>query len=49
LEKGLRRSLVISGGDPLIFLQSPIAIIFFILTIFAVISLTKGKLKKLKE
>ena len=49
LEKGLRRSLVISGGDPLIFFQSPIAIIFFILTIFAVISLTKGKLKKLKE
>jgi putative tricarboxylic transport membrane protein len=49
LEKGLRRSLVISDGSPLIFLQSPIAIFFFILTIFAVISLTRGSLRKIKD
>jgi putative tricarboxylic transport membrane protein len=49
LEKGLRRSLVISGGDPLVFFKSPIAIFFFVLTILAVISLTRGSLKKIKE
>jgi len=49
LEKGLRRSLIISDGDPLILFQSPIAIFFYVLTIFAVISLTRGKLKKLKD
>jgi putative tricarboxylic transport membrane protein len=47
LEKGLRRSLTISGGDPLILL-SPISIAFYILTILAVISLTRGFLRKLK-
>lgn len=47
LEKGLRRSLTISGGDPLILL-SPIAIVFYILTIIAVISLSRGFLRKLK-
>jgi putative tricarboxylic transport membrane protein len=47
LEKGLRRSLTISGGDPLILL-SPIAIAFYVLTIIAVVSLTKGVLSKLK-
>jgi putative tricarboxylic transport membrane protein len=49
LEKGLRRSLVISDGDPLIFFKSPIAIIFFILTIIAVISLTRRSLRKYKD
>lgn len=48
LEKGLRRSLVVSGGDPMIFFTSPIAIFFFILTILAVYSLTKGALRKIK-
>ena len=48
LERGLRRSLVISGGDPMIFLESPLADVFFILTILAVISLTRGAMKKLK-
>jgi putative tricarboxylic transport membrane protein len=49
LEKGLRRSLVISQGDPLIFFKSPIAIVFFILTIIAIISLTRGTLRKIKD
>jgi len=49
LEKGLRRSLDISGGDPMIFFQSPIAIIFFIFTILAIISLTRGNLKKYRD
>lgn len=49
LEKGLRRSLVISDGDISIFFTSPIAIAFFILTILAVISLTKGALRKMKD
>ncbi len=48
LEKGLRRSLTISGGDPTILL-SPIAIVFYVLTILAVISLTRGFLSKIKE
>lgn len=49
LEKGLRRSLSISDGDPMIFLQSPIAVGFFILTILAVISITRGSLRKAKD
>lgn len=48
LEKGLRRSLTISGGDPTILL-SPIAIVFYVLTILAVISLTRGFLSRIKE
>ncbi len=49
LERGLRRSLVISDGSLLIFFQSPIAIFFYILTIFAVYSITKGTLKDIKS
>lgn len=48
LEKGLRRSLVISDGDPLIFFTSPIAVGFFVLTIMAVISITRGSMKRMK-
>jgi putative tricarboxylic transport membrane protein len=48
LERGLRRSLAISGGSPLIFLQSPIAIAFFILTIVAVITISRGMIRKEK-
>lgn len=48
LERGLRRSLTISGGSPLIFFKSPIAIIFFILTILAIISLSRGMLRKMR-
>jgi putative tricarboxylic transport membrane protein len=48
LERGLRRSLTLSGGSPLIFFKSPIAIIFFILTILAIISLSRGVLRKMK-
>lgn len=48
LETGLRRSLVISGGSPIIFFKSPLAIFFFVLTAIAVISLTRGTLKKIK-
>jgi putative tricarboxylic transport membrane protein len=46
LEKGLRRSLAISGGSPLIFFQSPIAIIFFIFTIIAIITISRGVIRK---
>jgi putative tricarboxylic transport membrane protein len=42
LEKGMRRSLTLSGGDFLIFFRSPIAIFFFILTILVVISVARG-------
>lgn len=45
LEKGLRRSLVISDGDPSILIQSPIAIFFYILTILAVIAIVRGRLR----
>ena len=48
LERGLRRSLVISDGNPVIFLQRPISVLFLILTIVAIISIirARGKLKK---
>ena len=49
LERGLRRSLAVSGGDPIIFLQSPIAIIFFILTALAIFSMVRGAFKKTKD
>lgn len=48
LERGLRRSLAISGGNPLIFFQSPIAVIFFILTALAIFSIARGVFKKPK-
>jgi putative tricarboxylic transport membrane protein len=38
LERGVRRTLIVSGGDPAIFVQQPIALTFFLLTI-AVIAL----------
>ncbi|MBZ8132715.1 tripartite tricarboxylate transporter permease [Afifella sp. IM 167] len=44
LEKGLRRSLVISDGDPMIFLHSPIAVGFFILTILAIVTIVRSRL-----
>lgn len=46
LEQGLRRSLAVSGGDPLILVQSPIALFFYALTILAVISIIRTGLKK---
>jgi len=46
LERGLRRSLVISGGSPVIFLRSPIAIFFFVLTALAIISIARKRLKE---
>jgi TctA family transporter len=49
LEKGLRRSLSISGGNPIIFFQSPIAIAFFILTIIAIITMSREKIRKTKS
>lgn len=48
LERGLRRSLAISGGDPLIFFQRPIAIGFFVLTVIAIISLSRGASRKMR-
>ncbi|MBW2118161.1 MAG: tripartite tricarboxylate transporter permease [Deltaproteobacteria bacterium] len=48
LEKGLRRSLALSGGDVLIFFKSPIAVVFFILTILAVFSISRGLFRKTK-
>ncbi|WP_202912970.1 tripartite tricarboxylate transporter permease [Acuticoccus sediminis] len=44
LEKGLRRSLVISDGDPMILVQSPIALVFYALTVIAVIAIVRGRL-----
>ena len=49
LEKCLRRPLVISDGNPMIFLKSPIAVICFIFTIFGVVSITRGALRKIKD
>jgi len=48
LERGLRRSLTISGGSLLIFFKSPIAIVFFILTILVIISISRGMFRKIK-
>lgn len=48
LERGLRRSLAISGGDPLIFFKSPIAIVFFVLTALVILSITRGMFRKMK-
>jgi putative tricarboxylic transport membrane protein len=48
LERGLRRSLAISGGDPLIFFKSPIALVFFALTALVIISITRGMFRKMK-
>jgi len=45
-ERGLRRSLEISNGNPIIFIKSPIAIIFYILTIISIIAIIKTKYKK---
>lgn len=46
LENGLRRSLAVSDGDPLILLQSPIALVFYALTVLAVISIIKMGIKQ---
>jgi len=48
LERGLRRSLALSGGDPLIFFQRPIAIGFFVLTAIAIISLSRAGRRKMR-
>jgi putative tricarboxylic transport membrane protein len=48
LERGLRRSLAVSGGDPMIFFKSPIAIIFFLLTIFVIVSIARGMFRKMR-
>jgi putative tricarboxylic transport membrane protein len=48
LEKGLRRSLAISGGDPSIFFRSPISIIFLILTAFAIFTIARGVFRKME-
>lgn len=47
LERGLRRNLSISDGSLLIFIQSPIAILFYVLTIVAIISISRGALKNM--
>ena len=47
LERGLRRALSISDGSLLIFIQSPIAIFFYILTMLAIISIYRGAFKKI--
>lgn len=48
LEQGLRRSLAVSGGSYLIFFKSPIAIVFFLLTIFVIVSIGRGMFRKIK-
>ena len=37
-EKGLRRSLLISDGNPAIFFESPVCIVLIILCIFGILS-----------
>jgi putative tricarboxylic transport membrane protein len=37
LERGVRRTLIVSNGDLSIFLQSPIALAFFLLTLLAIV------------
>jgi putative tricarboxylic transport membrane protein len=46
LEKGMRRSLALSYGDPMIFFSSPIAIGFLILTAISIVFIIKGAVKK---
>ena len=48
LEKGLRRSLSISDGDPMIFFSSPIALVFFAMTIATVVSIVRGSSRRRK-
>jgi putative tricarboxylic transport membrane protein len=45
LEQGIRQSLIISGGNPLIFFTRPVAIVFIILTIIVVTSLVISRLR----
>jgi len=46
LERGLRRSLVISGGNPIIFFKSPIAVFFFIATGLVIFFIFQSQKKK---
>ncbi len=46
LENGLRRSLEVSNGNPLILIQSPIAWFFYALTVIALFSIAKMGFKK---
>jgi putative tricarboxylic transport membrane protein len=48
LERGLRRSLAVSGGDPMIFFRSPIAVVFFILTALVILSIARGMFRRMK-
>jgi len=40
LENGVRRALILSGGDPLIFVQSPISILFVTLALLSLVAFT---------
>jgi putative tricarboxylic transport membrane protein len=41
LDKNLRRALVLSGGNPLRFFDTPVSIILIVLTVFVVVARAK--------
>ncbi|MBT3368460.1 MAG: C4-dicarboxylate ABC transporter permease, partial [Nitrospina sp.] len=45
-EKGMRRSLALSDGDPKIFFSSPIAVGFILLTVISIVTLVRRTRKK---
>lgn len=49
LEKGLRRSLAASGGDPMVLVQSPLALFFYALTLIAVFSILRSRLRETRK
>jgi TctA family transporter len=49
MEENLRRSLVLSRGDPMIFLQRPISAILLIITLFVVALIVLPTFRKTRE
>ena len=49
MEESLRRSLLISGGNPFIFFQRPISAVIILFTIFMLVSPFIPGLRKKKE
>jgi putative tricarboxylic transport membrane protein len=47
-ENGLRRSLIMSGGDLSVFVRQPIALAFLLLTLVTIVFIAWGKTKKQK-
>ncbi len=46
LEDGIRRSLLMSGGDPLIFVERPISLAFIAMAMLALVLLVRGALPR---